>query len=187
MRGMVAGLMFFIASATAAPLGAQVMLQPGAKVRITAPTAGVERFQGTVIATGDTIDVARGDARVRVPAAAVTRLELSRGKGRLAGAGRGALWGGGIGLALGAITSGQRDEYADCDDLEPFVECDPYSTGEWLAINTVGGAAWGALIGAIVGKERWDVIPVPGATRTSMTVRPFMAPGREVGLVVTLR
>src|SRR5687768_16544385 len=105
MRGMTAGTILMAAGATAAPLHAQVTLQPGAKVRITAPTAGVERFQGTVIAAGDTVDVARGDARVRVPAAAVTRLELSRGRSRLAGAGRGAMWGAGIGLGLGALTT----------------------------------------------------------------------------------
>jgi hypothetical protein len=185
MRMTMAGVALTVAMA--APLGAQVMLQPGAKVRITAPTAGIQRFQGTIITTGDTIDVARGDARVRVPAAAVTRLELSRGKSRLAGAGRGALWGAGIGLAIGAISMSQRDEYAGCDDLDLFVDCDPYSSGEWLAINAGGGAIWGALIGAIVGKERWDVVPVPGATRTSMTVRPLVAPGRALGLVVTLR
>ena len=187
MRGTIAGAVLFLgAGAMAAPLGAQVVLQPGAKVRVTAPTAGVDRFQGTVIATGDTIDVSRGDARIRVPAAAVTRLELSRGKSRLAGAGRGALWGAGIGLALGAITSGQRDEYSDCDEVAPFVECEPISSGEWLAYNTAGGAIWGTLIGAIVGKERWDTIAVP-ATRTSMTVRPWMTRDGQVGVVATLR
>jgi hypothetical protein len=181
----MAGLALMVA--TAVPAGAQVMLQPGAKVRITAPTAGVQRFQGTIIATGDTLDVARGDARIRVPAAAVTRLELSRGKSRLAGAGRGALWGAGIGLGIGAITMSRRDEYAGCDDGALFVDCDPYSSGEWLAINAGGGAIWGVLIGAIVGKERWDTVPVPGATRTSMTVRPWVARDGRVGVVATLR
>lgn len=189
MRCAMAGVILMIAGATADPLGAQVVLHPGAKVRITAPAAGVARFQGTVITTGDTIDVARGDARVRVPANAVTRLELSRGKGRLAGAGRGALWGGGIGLALGAITTGQRENYGRCAESGPYVECEPMSSGEWLAYNTVGGAMWGALIGAVVGRERWDTIAVPGPARTSMTMtmRPWVAHDGRVGLAATLR
>ena len=187
MRGKITGLTLALAGLTmAAPLGAQVTLNPGAKVRIYAPSAGVERFQGTVITTGDTIDIARGDARVRVPAAAVTRLELSRGRSRLAGAGRGALWGGGIGLVLGAVTTGQREEYTECADSDVFNECEPMPTGTWIALNTVGGAIWGTLIGAIVGRERWDTVPV-GGTRTSMTIRPWVAPRGQVGFVATLR
>ena len=185
MRGTIVGMTLLVAGALATPAEAQVMLQPGAKVRITAPTLGVKRFQGTIISVSDTIDVARGDARVKVPAAAVTQLELSRGKSRLAGAGRGALWGGGIGLAFGAITSGLRDDAeVVCED---GAGCEGYSMGEWLAINTASGALWGALIGAIVGKERWDTIPVPGTTRTSMTVQPLLTPERRVGVMVTLR
>ena len=185
MRGTMAGMALLLAGALAAPAGAQVTLQPGAKVRITAPSTGVDRFQGTIISTGDTIDVARGDARVRVPAAAVTRLELSRGKSRLAGAGHGALWGAGSGLVFGALTSGLRDNPdVVCEDGSG---CEAYSTGEWLALNATGGALWGVLIGAIVGKERWDAVPVPGTTRTSMTVQPWIAPERRVGVMVTLR
>ena len=185
MRGSMMGMALLVAGAAAVPAGAQVMLQPGAKVRITAPSTGVDRFEGTIIATGDTIDVARGDARVRVPASAVTRLELSRGRSRLAGAGRGALWGAGIGLAFGALTSGLRDDPDLCGD--DASTCEGYSMGEWLVLNTTGGALWGVIIGAIVGKERWDTIAVPGTTRTSMTVQPWIAPERRVGVMVTLR
>jgi hypothetical protein len=186
MRGILAGTMLMVAGAIAAPLDAQVTLQPGAKVRITAPTAGVERFQGTVIAAGDTVDVARGDARVRVPAAAVTRLELSRGRSRLAGAARGATWGAGIGLGLGALTTSQRGTYGSgtCRYSLPG-ECEPYTTGEWLAMSTASGAIWGALIGAIVGRERWDTIAAPGISRTSIS--PWIAPDGRVGIVATVR
>lgn len=100
MRWLTAGMVVAGLALGAGSAGAQVTLQPGAKVRVTAPSAGVNRFEGTVIAAGDTLDVARGTARIRVPAGAVTRIELSGGKSRGAGALRGALWRAGIGVTL---------------------------------------------------------------------------------------
>lgn len=187
MRWMTAGMMAAGLAAGAGSAGAQVTLQPGAKVRITAPTAGVDRFEGTVIAAGDTLDVARGTARIRVPGSAVTRIELSRGKSRGAGALRGAMWGAGIGLGLGAITASTIEDEDYCDGEYGSLEdtCD-VSAGEWIAASTVGGAFWGTIIGAIVGRERWDTITVPG-TRTSMTLTPWVLPGGRAGLAVTLR
>lgn len=187
MRWTTAGMMAAGLAAGAGSAGAQVTLQPGAKVRVTAPTAGVNRFEGTVIAAGDTLDVARGTARVRVPAVAVTRIELSRGKSRSAGALRGVLWGAGIGLALGAATASSADEY-DClrPDIGGYQDCDRITSGEWIAASTVGGAFWGTIIGAIVGRERWDTITIP-ATRTSMSLTPWVLPGGRAGLSVTLR
>lgn len=186
MRRTMTGMVLMIAT-VAVPLGAQVVVQPGAKVRVTAPTVGIQRFRGTLITTGDTLDVARGGVRVRVPSAAVTHLELSRGRSRLAGAGRGAIWGAGIGLALGAITTSQREALGPCLEVGPGGECESYSAGEWLVMNTAGGAIWGALIGAIVGREDWDVIARPAAARTSMALRPWIAPDGRVGLVATMR
>lgn len=186
MRWMTAGIMAAGLAACAGSAGAQVTLTPGAKVRVTAPSAGVQRFEGTVIAAGDTLDVARGTARIRVPSSAVTHIELSRGKSRSAGALRGAMWGAGIGLALGAATASSIEE-EDCDgDLGGLEETCDVDPGEWIVASTLGGAFWGTIIGAIVGRERWDTITVPG-TRTSMQVTPWVLPGGRAGVSVTLR
>ena len=185
MRGRTAGL---VAAwlATAATAGAQVVLQPGAKVRVTAPTAGVQRFEGTVVAAGDTLDVARGNARIRVATSAVTQIELSRGRSRSAGAARGALWGAGIGAVLGAVTytsykDGCEDSLSIYDDV-----CDPITPGLYVASAALGGAFWGTIVGAIVGRERWDTVMM-GGTRTSMAMTPWASRDGRFGVAVTLR
>lgn len=163
----------------AARLQAQSMtLLPGAKVRIDAPAAGIRGFEGTIIATGDTMDIARGDARVRVPTAAMTRLELSRGKSAGAGAVRGAMWGGGVGLGLGLVTMGVID--GACESSSGGCR---ESRGDerlaWLGMNTLGGAVWGVAIGALVGRERWRSISPSG-----LVLAPVLGPAGGMGVRV---
>ena len=182
------GLVMAMAMATtmATPAAAQgIVLNPGARVRLDAPSAGIKRFEGSVIATGDTIEVANGDARVRVPASAVTRLELSHGKNRTQGAVRGIMWGAGIGLVVGAVTVNAADNSTCYDSRFGRSDCTVSSKGEWIAASTVGGALWGALFGALIGRERWDTVALPGA-RATATVLPRIGPAGTVGLAVTL-
>ncbi|MBA3671386.1 MAG: hypothetical protein H0W68_05120 [Gemmatimonadaceae bacterium] len=66
-------------------------LQPGVRVRLSAPGAVAEGYEGTLISrTADTLVVAGGKvAPVRVPVSAITGLELDRGKSHGKGALRG--------------------------------------------------------------------------------------------------
>ena len=187
MRWMTTALSMTMAVITmAAPAAAQgVVLNPGARVRLDAPSAGVRHFEGTIIATGDTIDVARASARVRVPASAVTRLEVSGGKNRTQGAVRGIMWGAGIGLVVGAVSVNTADNSVCYDSRVGRSDCTVSSKGEWIAASAVGGALWGALFGALVGRERWDTVAVPGSHATA-AMRPRIGPVGTLGIAVTL-
>jgi hypothetical protein len=76
---------------------------------------------------------------------------VSQGKSRLKGAAKGSVWGSAIMLVMSAAMSGDpsvRDGgYADAK---------PVSIPTFIASEMVGGAMFGAAIGAIVGSERWD-------------------------------
>jgi hypothetical protein len=54
------------------------------------------------------------------------------------------------------------------------------SKAEFVVQAFAGGAIWGAIIGAIVGSERWDRYDLP--TRTSLVFP--IAPGGGAGLGV---
>ena len=139
-------------------------LQPGARVRIVAPGIVAGRYVGTVLTrTGDTLSLGSPNAvPLRLPLDRLTSVEISRGKSRSAGALRGIVWGAPIGLGLGVLSLGLADECVTCTD-EP-------SDAEAVALYTLGGVLWGAGIGAIIGRERWERFHL--ATRTSLRVRP---------------
>src|SRR5690348_13637680 len=82
-------------------------LQPGARVRITAAGIVANHYVGTVLSrNGDTLLLGGPNAApVSVPVNRITSLEISRGKSRLHGAGRGVLWGAPIGLVIGLASA----------------------------------------------------------------------------------
>lgn len=117
---------------------------PGIGVRVRAPGVLFERFTGVYLGrSGDTLLLGNDErGPVRVPAAAVSELDLSKGTSRWQGALRGALWGGGIFLAIGVVgaladTSTNTNRSSD------------------IAYLVIGGAETGAIIGAIIGKRVW--------------------------------
>jgi hypothetical protein len=129
-------------------------LQPGARVRVAAPGIVANRYVGTILSrSGDTLHLGGPNAApVSVPLNRITSLEVSRGKSRLHGAGRGVLWGAPIGLVVGLATANSLE---DCTDFG----CGDASSGErgaYVLASTLGGALWGAGIGALVGRERWE-------------------------------
>jgi hypothetical protein len=141
-------------------------LQPGARVRLEAPGITAARFVGTVLSrTGDTLLVGGPNvAPVRVPVAALTSLEISRGSSRMEGAKRGLMWGVPIGLLFGGAVA----LTAQCDNCSS-PPTDKDRTG-FVTAMTVSGAVWGAGIGALVGRERWERFAV-AAPRTSIDLR----------------
>ena len=129
-------------------------LQPGARVRVSAPGIVAGRYVGTVLTrNGDTLQLGGpSSAPVTVPMGRITSLEISRGKSRLSGAGRGVLWGVPIGLAFGLATANSLEH---CTDFG----CRDASSGErgaYVLASMLAGGVWGAGIGALVGRERWE-------------------------------
>ena len=125
-------------------------LEPGMRVRVTAPELGLNKHEGTVGAVrGDTLFLAN-DSTVSVPATSMTRLEVSRGTKSQVG--KGALIGGAIGAALGIAVGVYGQGLCGFGEGE---NC-------WTAIPLVGlaGAVAGAGVGALLGvasgpADRW--------------------------------
>lgn len=140
-------------------------VQPGARVRIRAPGIVAGRYAGTVLGrTADTVRVgAPGKTPLDIPFSRITSLEISRGDSRALGAVRGALWGGGIGLGSALIVGTSIEGKA-------VAASDTISTAQLVWETTIGGIFLGGIIGAIVGRERWESFNAPG--RTSFRVQP---------------
>lgn len=147
-------------------------LLPGARIRVTT-SAPSRRLTGTLLGVeGDSLRLAVGKRdTVGVPLSAVTRLEESRG--RRANYTKGALIGGGIGLALG-LGVGLLADFGRTLGCESS-SCTS-NLGEALAIGGLAGAGVGAGVGALLAgafpKDRWQ---------------PVARPGRSVGLGVRFR
>jgi hypothetical protein len=165
----VVALSLLALSTLAAPAGAQMTeLQPGARVRVQAPGIVAGRYVGTVLTrTADTVELgAPGAAPIKVPLARVTSVEVSRGSSRSLGALRGLAWGAPIGLVFGVVTAAGTDGDPYCFDT--CSTSSSYKAGI-IAARTLAGALWGAGIGALVGRERWERFDI--ASRSSFDVR----------------
>jgi hypothetical protein len=180
MRSIWMGVAAGLVAATMAQ-AQQAELDVGARVRVFAPSLAAKGLEGTVAHNGDTLVLVVSGARVRIPATVVQRLELSRGRSGADGARRGVVWGAAFGAVLGAIST-EEARYAlggSCVDSE--YECDGTPTAgqrvTYVGTMIIGGAVWGALIGAIVGRERWDAIPIE---RVAVTPLPSGGVGVQV-------
>lgn len=125
-------------------------LEPGMRVRVTAPDLGLDKRQGTVGAVrGDTLFLAV-DSTVPVPVTAMTRLEVHRGT--TSNAGKGMIIGGAIGAGLGIAAGVWGQGLCGFGEGE---DC-------WTAIpllGVLGGAAgvgMGAVIGSLSSSDRWE-------------------------------
>jgi hypothetical protein len=164
----VVALSLLVLSTFAAPAGAQMTeLQPGARVRVQAPGIVAGRYVGTVLTrTADTVELgAPGAAPIKVPLARVTSVEVSRGSSRALGALRGVEWGAPIGLVFGVVAAAGTDGDPYCYDF--CSTSGSYKAGI-IAASTLAGALWGAGIGALVGRERWERFDV--ASRSSFNL-----------------
>jgi hypothetical protein len=145
-----------VTSLAIAPLAAvasqePAVINPGDRVRVTAPSVLGGPFAGTVLTRDpDSLVVQGGTETRRLPLASITRLDLSRGRKShtLLGAGVGFLVGAGVGGALFA-----SDPYS-CDEVHSAC----------IVLGAVALGAAGALVGAVTGAlvrtERWAEVPL---------------------------
>ena len=144
-----ASLLVPILSVAAFNLASGQELEPGVRVRLSAPSLGMRQHTGTL--RGRDANKVLVDT-LAVPLTALTSFETSQGRKShtLLGAGIGFLVGGGIGaLAL------MNDQ--DCLDIADQSACTALGAG----IGGLGGAITGALLGGLVFKtERWRQVPL---------------------------
>jgi hypothetical protein len=141
-------------------------LQPGARLRIQAPGIVAGRHVATLLSrSADTITIGGpGTVPIAIPIARVSSMEISKGKSRSLGAVRGVEWGAPIGAGFGLLTLGAIHDCRNCNPQEQPTD------GGWVAFSAVAGALWGAAIGAIVGRERWESFDL--SHRAALGVRP---------------
>jgi hypothetical protein len=139
-------------------------MQPGARVRVTAPGIVTGRYVGTVLArSGDTLTIGRASGLpVAVPTSRITSVEISRGKSRSAGAKRGVAWGVPIGLAAGFA-------FATVPDPENCYCNTDRNRNADVVLGVVSGVLWGAGIGALIGRERWEPFDIQRRTAIGIT------------------
>lgn len=164
-----------VAFTVALPKGvsAQLMdLQPGLRIRVTAPPVLGTRYDAVIGArSADSITLVKAGATpVHISVSSLQTIEIYRGKSRASGARRGILWGAGIGaaLALATLVLPSPEERSTCSDGV----CTTLTDLEQTAVLVLGGTMWGAGIGAIAGRERWEPVQLGGGSRSGQRVRP---------------
>jgi hypothetical protein len=129
-------------------------LQPGQRVRVTAPYLGINKQVARFDALDGGVLAVTADSTMRCPLLDVTRLDVYRGR-------QGHPWlGAGIGSAVGAVTGVVIGvQLCNNDWLCP----DRYMGWAVLAGLGIGGAT-GALLGAGIGTliktDRWQEVPL---------------------------
>ena len=150
-----------LVAAAARPATAQLTeVQPGARVRVAAPGLVAGKYEGTVLArTSDTLVLgSTSTAPVRIAIARLTSLEISRGSSRSDGALRGMLWGVPIMTALGVAVAVSAQ---NCRTCAPVTDREMVGVVGFFAAS---GALYGAGIGALIGRERWESFQLTPST-----------------------
>ena len=127
-------------------------VEPGARVRVTAPDLGINRQVATFDALESGVLIVTADSTMRCPLSDVTRLDVHKGR-------ESHLWfGAGLGFVTGALvgatwgTSGG----SDCGDLDQL-NCQLFGA----AILAAPGALIGGLVGGFLWKtDRWEEVPL---------------------------
>ncbi len=154
-------------------------IQTGVRVRLTAPGVTAARTEGIVVRrTMDSIAVVTQPGTiVVVPTRSITAGAISRGKSRSDGAKRGMLWGVPI-MTLGGIMVAAIDECASNNPAGRTSSACVDTGWEFVPLAAVSGLLYGAGIGALIGRERWDKFELP--------VRVSVRPGAN-GVALSLR
>ena len=164
-----------IALVGACALNAQVpTLSGGTRVRLWTRGSGGAITGGVFSQTGDTIRIASNEVVHIVPTASIARMDVGTGRSRGAGAIRGikigALAMGAFGLVVGSTAYFADSSGGNYGTVLGFVGLSAYS-----------GALWGAIIGAIVGTERFATAY---SEHTALRIEPVTGGKRQIGLAV---
>lgn len=169
------GLLATIALVSACTLNAQIpTLSGGTRVKLW--TRGTDAaITGRVFSqTGDTIRIASNEVVHVVPTTSIARIDVGSGRSRGAGAIRGAKIGalsmGGFCLVVCGIAYLADSTHEDFGSLAGFVGLSAYS-----------GALWGAIIGAIVGTERFATAY---SEHVALRIEPVVGGKRRIGLAL---
>ena len=151
------GLALLSQSVAAQTSGATVSLAPGSRVRVKTPTLVAPLVANFLEQRGDTlvfIEDGRGRGVWSFDLAQIDRLETTRGQvGRNSKAmQKGALIGGGIGLALGIVFAATFD---------PSSDNRRYSRVQTGIVAGLAGAGFGFFIGSLQTSEAWVPVPLP--------------------------
>lgn len=179
-----------LGSATASAEDPQA--RPGERVRVSTVTAGVgTTHQDELIGVLQSLDVdgltvladARPDA-VKVPASAIRRLEVSRGRHRPSWAmptlvGGGALVGGLTGAIIGYGTTCTLDYCASDAEVS-------HSTWTGTAVGAAVGAAGGLLAASLIHKELWGPASLPDWAHAPKVTLGLAPVRRGVGIRVSV-
>ena len=167
-RIVLAGVVLVGLLSPASSMTAQVAeVSPGARIRFRAPPVVATRLTGTVLERrADTVRVApEKGSPFTVPITAFTTLDISKGKSRAEGAKVGALWSAGFfGVYALAIASGGDS----CGGGATCATTNDPTAGELIGF-IAAGSLFGAGIGAIISREKWERVPLVG--RTSAVTR----------------
>ena len=158
--GTLLAISFAIASSSTITSQERPAINPGTRVRVTAPSVSNKPLVGTVVAfDADSLVVQRDTAIRRLSTTSITHLDISQSRKShtLMGAGIGFLVGAGFATAL--VLTGDRG--GDCADAG-------YCILIGSAVLGGGGAVIGAGIGALVRTDRWAEVPL-GQVRVSLT------------------
>lgn len=181
-----------LTSATRLVSQATPSIEPGTRVRVTAPamTPHARRVGSVLTVRADTLLLRRafsGDT-LAIALPLVTRLEVSRSRRRHAYAGAG------IGGAVGFLYGWKHGSSHACAHSGPS-QADSSCFGVFdVFLGTLGGALIGSAVGALVRTDRWEPVPREGwlslAPRTAGGARPVaqppssLEPGTRVRVIV---
>ena len=171
-RVMLAVVLALGIGATAASSQTLPELQPGMRVRIRAPSVVDGRVTGKIASrTAESfVVVAEPGAEFTVPFAALSELTVSRGISHAAGAVKGAMWGGGLGLGVGLMFAAVPHSDAQSGSGFGF---GPPTAGQSILIGTGSGLAIGFVLGGLSGSERWERVRPPATVAVVPASRGF--------------
>jgi hypothetical protein len=146
-------------------------VEPGQRVRITAPLVGLQEVTATVFSVGGGALVVTGDSTVRVRLEDVTRLEVSRGRKSncASGLGWGFLAGATTGVVIGLASGSERQGSLFGGGCWMLCSAGAKAMVAGAALGTAG-AVVGLVVGAIVRSEKWKRVPLDGV-RVSIVPR----------------
>jgi hypothetical protein len=190
IRTLLFGLVLLTALQSAcAPKGPpRFWIEPvaeGDRVRVWAPSVGVEGWVGTLLALRPDTIVVGNSKNLVLEISSLTKLEVSRGNESKAGTGGiigfvgGAVAGAVICLASECsitVGSGDGDSRSDPLDENPLV-----SVGLAAVVGGAVGYGVGVLIGSTIKVDRWEEIPLD---QLRVTIAPCPGGGLSVGLRV---